>query len=152
MAGDKSLPTPEQAQLGIWIKTAVTNPSAEKQILARKFVAAGVVRAGDGGANFLGQARTHLLISVQQQHPILGAQLDRILFLRDVAAPRFKHDAGSVFPCDLAGAIRRAGIDEHDLIGPAHAGQRTADVGFFVHRYDGHGNGHREIADCNVDC
>src|ERR1700692_1142330 len=69
VSGDESLPTPEHSQLGIWIKTAMTNPSAEKQILAWESVAACGVRAGDGGTNLFGQARTYLLVGVKQQHP-----------------------------------------------------------------------------------
>src|ERR1700733_11915728 len=98
MTGNESLPTPEQPQLGIRIETAVANPSAEKQIFARKFVAACRVGASDSGANFFSQSRTHLLVRVQQQHPILGAELDRVLFLGHIATPWFQHDLGSVFP------------------------------------------------------
>ena len=53
--------------------------------------------------------------------------------------------AGSVFPRDLAGAVLRAGIDEHDFIGPTHAGQGAADIGLFIHRHDGHRNGHSDL-------
>src|SRR5205807_7181872 len=67
VAGDKSLPPAKQSQLGIGVEAAMTNPAAEKQILARDMVAACRVRAGDGGTNLFGQARTHLLVRIKQQ-------------------------------------------------------------------------------------
>src|SRR6266446_5944794 len=59
VAGDKSLPSAKQSQLGIWVETAMTNPAAEKQILAWKLVAACGVRGGDGSANLISKAGTH---------------------------------------------------------------------------------------------
>src|SRR5258706_8140670 len=91
VAGDESLPASEQSQLGIWIETPMSNPPAQKQIFPRKFVTARSIRTNDGNADFLGQSPTHLLVGVEQQHPVLSAQLDRVLLLRHVAAPWFNH-------------------------------------------------------------
>src|SRR5271155_1989964 len=94
--GDEALPASKEPELGIRIEATMTDPPAKKEILPRKLVTAGSVRERDGGANLFGQARTHFFVGIQQQHPIFGAQVDRILLLRHVAAPGLNRDLGAV--------------------------------------------------------
>ena len=150
VAGYESVPAAEQAQLGIRVKAAVAHPAAEEQILARESIAAHGAWAGDRGANFFSQSGTDLFVGVEQQHPLFRAKIDGVLLLSDVTAPRFDDDSRSLRTRDLARAIFRAGVDEHDFIRPADAGQSAADVRFFIHRHDGHGNCHKKLL--IVDC
>src|SRR5579862_191448 len=102
VAGNESLPPAEQAQLRIGIEASMLYPATQKKILSRQPIATRRISATDCGANFPGQARTHLLVSIEQKHPIFAAQIDRILLLRHVSAPRLDDNSGAVFARDLA--------------------------------------------------
>src|SRR4030088_1911896 len=85
--------TPNQAQLWIWIKAAMTDATAQKTIAPSKDHAASkigelaFVLSKEGQQKELSHSWTYFLIRVQTQNPIPHRLIDRRILLRGVAFP-----------------------------------------------------------------
>src|ERR1700738_3184236 len=132
----EALPSPKQAQLGIGVEASMPHPASEEKILARNPIAAECDGVIGNRPNLFGELGAYLLIGVESQHPGLGAMLKRIVFLSHVSTPGLDENLGVIAAGDLAGAVGRPRIHQYNLICPAHAFERAADVLFFIQSDD----------------
>ena len=121
MTGDKSLPAPEQPQLGVRIEAAVAHPSAQKQILARKFVAVGGVRARQWRYGSLQPGRD------SPPHPHRAAAPNPWCTARShtASAPRSRAMVRPRLGLDIPVRSRRCGLVEPESTSTISSAQRT---------------------------
>jgi hypothetical protein len=82
-----------------------------------------------------------LFVGVDGEDPGAGTFVDGGVFLCGEALPGFGEDLGVEGLSDLCGMVSRAGVDDDDLVGELDAGKGAGEVGFFVERDDGNGEG-----------
>ena len=127
-----------QAQLGIGVESAVANPAAQEEILARNPEALdlGLRRQGmieDLSCQFWFQS----FVGIELQNPVAGRFVHGGVLLRGEALPGFTENLCPEGACDLDSAIGRAGIDHDDLASAVaderpHAFKRGRKIGLFV--------------------
>ena len=79
--------TAEEAELGVGIVAAVTDPAVEEEIAATEEVGVGGGIAAKEGADFCLEFGGELFVGVEREDPGAGATLDGGIFLRGEALP-----------------------------------------------------------------
>ena len=106
----------EEAQLGVRVEAAATNPAIEEEIAAleEEGVGGGVARqqGADLGLEFGGE----LFVGVEREDPGAGAFFNGGVLLPGKALPWFGYDDGVEGAGNLEGAIGGTGVEDDDLV------------------------------------
>ena len=134
----------EKPQLAVWVPITMENPSAEKPDLSchestgEAFVISLGKEVLDGLAEFWGE----FFIAIQGQHPGLGAELERDIFLIAMPQPILVLCLCPEFCCDRECGVLRTGINHHNLHGQVSGAiEAAAEVGLFVFGDNGYREG-----------
>lgn len=138
----------KEPQLGIGVVAAVPNPAAEEEVSARKKVRVAIRLSSEQIMDFRHQFHAHFFIGIEREHPVPRAFGDGGIFLSTETLPFLDEKLRAAFPSDLRCAVRRTTIDDYDLIGPAHAGERACEIGFLILRDDGDRKGQVHDGGC----
>lgn len=142
----------EESHVPRGVVAAAANPPAHEHeaavepvpVAAAALALVGALPAAlDDLHDFLGQLGGHVLVGVEDEHPLVapGHVLERPVLLLGPAGLGVMElvDLGAHGLGEGDGSVGRLGIDDDDLVGPLEASQALDDVALFV--LDGHEHG-----------
>ena len=138
-AGEVGGVAAEEAELGVGVVAAVTDPAAEKEVAAAEKEGVEGRVGGQEGAELAAELGGELLVGVEREDPEAAALINGGVFLGGEALPRLGVDGGVEGAGDLDGAVGGAGVDDDDLVGELDAGEGAPEIGLLVVRDDGNG-------------
>ena len=123
----------EEPQLAVRVETAVADPAAEDQVEPGNPVGAEFGLAAQHLENLILQFGSEDFVGVEKQNPVGGAEVEGDVFLFAVATEGMVGGLCAKRLGDFESAVLRAGVDEDDFVGLAHALQGAGKVGLLVH-------------------
>src|SRR3990172_7214809 len=133
-------PAAHPPQLPVRVPAAVVDPAAQVEDVAADLEAHRARVRRDCREDRVAQVRRAALVGVEREHPVARRLLQGEVLLRGVARPVVVDHPGRRLSRELDGAIGAAGIDDRDLVAPAHAREARLDVRCLVLADDGRGD------------
>jgi hypothetical protein len=121
-----------QPQLEVWIPVGTPDPAAEIVRDPGNAIAPGPGFRREQRPDFVGQRRGHPFVGVQGQDPVVRRDRGGVVLLRAEPRPGSDLDPIGVPTRDRDGVVGALGVDDDDLVRPAHRRQRRLDIRRFV--------------------
>ena len=97
----------------------------------------------DHGGQLGGERRSDTLVRVEREHPLMRRRADSGVALRGNAGRQRIDDARARVRRNACRSVRRAGINDDDLVRPRQAAHTRANLARLVERGDHHGERRR---------